>query len=511
MMPDTPKQIPSCYVFPATGAQVGRQAVLLAIDEVSFPLRDRLSAYLSKPDVRPEPVLTPDRDDPDAPDNAATHFYGGVVCEGGKYRMWYYACHWDDAKDGADPLMGNLVEGPVCYAESDDGIHWVKPELGQVEWRGSTANNVIRLGDLHVEGVHVIKDDTDPDPERRYKMVYNYHPEGLNTWTIRTATSGDGLIWIDGPELPYNGFIEQSSLYEFGGMYYVNGQMFQRSEGGHRMGRQGFAIVSPDFDHWLPECGESFLLPEPADPEARGGDRPYDQVHIGVGASSFGNVLVGLYCIWHNRPYPTEKDWFGRGTTTGDFGLLVSNDGLHFREPVKGHVFLHGDDSPPALPPDVRHGRILCQGNGILNVGDETRIYHGRWANPADLKDYHAEVALATLPRDRWGALGLFPGASEGSVWTTPVTLPSGGSQVLLNADGVANVRVEVADERFGLIPEFSGESAGRVSSPDGLECPVEWNGRDLQALGGKTVRFRLRLARDEQTEPRLFAVHLQP
>ena len=77
MMPDTPKQIPSCYVFPATGAQVGRQAVLLAIDEVSFPLRDRLSAYLSKPDVRPEPVLTPDRDDPDAPDNAATHFYGG--------------------------------------------------------------------------------------------------------------------------------------------------------------------------------------------------------------------------------------------------------------------------------------------------------------------------------------------------------------------------------------------------------------------------------------------------
>jgi len=509
-VPATPKQRPQFVAFPATGARIERQAILLAIDNFSLPLRDQLCVYLSKPDVRPEPVLTPERGDPDAPDNAATHFYGGVVREEDKFRMWYYACHWDETKEGSDAQLGNVVEGPICYAESDDGIHWVKPELGQVEWRGSTANNVIRLADLHVEGVHVIKDDTDPNPERRYKMVYNYRPKSLDTWTIRTATSGDGLIWTDGPDLPYRGFIEQSSLYGFGGMYYVNGQMFQRSEGGHRMGRQGFAIVSPDFDRWLPECGESFLLPEPADPEARGGDRPYDQVHIGVGASSFGNVLVGLYCIWHNQPYPTDKDWFGKGTTTGDFGLLVSNDGLHFREPVKGHVFLHRDDSPPVLPPEIRHGRILCQGNGILNVGDETWIYHGRWANTADIREYHAEVALATLPRDRWGALGLFPEASEGSVWATPVTLPSSGGHVLLNADGVANIRVEVADERFGLIPEFSGESAGRASGPDGLECPVDWRGRSLQVLGGRTVRFRLGLERGEQTEPRLFAVYLR-
>ena len=39
-------------------------------------------------------------------------------------------------------------------------------------------------------------------------------------------------------------------------------------------------------------------------------------------------------------------------------------------------------------------------------------------------QNYYGEVALATLPRDRWGALGLYPGAEEGTVWSTPVTLP---------------------------------------------------------------------------------------
>ncbi len=497
-------------VFPATGVRVSGTGTLLAIDDVSLPLRKDLCYYISKPTVRPEPVLTPDRGNADAPDNAAAHFYGGVVYEDGKYRMWYYACHWGDASDPVDTLTGNLTEGPVCYAESSDGIHWVKPPLGQVAWRGNRENNIVRLADLHNEGVHVIKDEKDPDPHRRYKMVYNYRPSDRDFWTIRTATSPDGLNWTEGPELPYDGFIEQASLYEFNGFYYVNGQMFGRSEGGRPAARQGFAIVSPDFEHWLPECGESFLLAEPADPEVRGYDKPYDQAHIGVGATSFGNVLVGLYCIWHNRPYPSEEDWFGMGATSGDFGLVLSNDGLHFREPVKGHVFLHRDESAPVMPAGVRHGRILCQGNGILNVGDETRIYHGRWANTADVKDYYGEVALATLPRDRWGALGLFPDTAEGSVWSAPIALPPNGLRLALNADGAAGMRVEIADERFNLLPEFSGADAGVSTAPAGLDCPVAWPAGTLAGLGGKTVRFRIAFTRnDSAADPRLFAVYL--
>lgn len=341
-----------------------------------------------------------------------------------------------------------------------------------------------------------------PEPHVRTLVVWQTEER---FWSVRTAVSPDGFTWTDGPKKPYDGFLEQASLYRFRDDYYIAGHMAFASEGGHVSGRQGYAIMSPDFEHWLPECGESFLLAEPTDPVKRGLAMPYEQVHIGVGATSFGNVLVGLYCPWHNEPV---ADWFGTGTTSGDFGLVISNDGLHFREPVKGYVWLHRDDSPPTLAEGVPHSRILCQGNGILNVGDETRIYHGRWANTVDTSKYTAEIALATLPRDRWGALGLISDKADGSVWTAPLEIPRDG-QVVLNADGVAGIGVEVADERFTLLPEFSGEHAGRVAGPDGLDCPVAWPGKNLATLAGQTVRLHLSLKQSEAGDPRLYAIYL--
>ena len=38
----------------------------------------------------------------------------------------------------------------TCYAESQDGIHWDKPELGLCEWCGSTANNINLTGPREV-------------------------------------------------------------------------------------------------------------------------------------------------------------------------------------------------------------------------------------------------------------------------------------------------------------------------------------------------------------------------
>lgn len=493
------------FFFPTTGIEAS-QAMLLAIDDYSLPLRRNLCYYITRPTVRLEPVLAPSHDRR-APDACATHFYGSVIRDGDRYRMWYYALHYGEGQ-GTHP--GDLVEGPTCYAESDDGLHWIKPALRQVEWRGSLENNIVKLAHLRSEGVHVIRDDEDPNPARRYKMVYNYRPADRPWWTIRTATSPDGLHWTDGGDLPFDGFIEQAALYKHNGLYYVNGQMHSRSEGGHRAGRQAFVIVSPDFDHWLPEQGESFLLPEPADPAGRGYDKPYDQAHIGVGAASFGNVLVGLYCIWHNAPYPTAGDWFGTGTTSGDLGLLVSNDGQHFREPVKGHVWLHRTASPPSRVPAGKYETVLCQSNAILNVGEETRIYHGRWVNAADIADYYAEVALATLPRDRWGALGLYGDQAEGSVWSCPVKLPEAGCQVVLNADRACDMRIEVADERFALIPDYAAEQSGTAAAEGGLDCPVSWPAGSLERLGGQTVRFRVHLKRGGASEPRLYALYLR-
>jgi len=506
------------FRFPTTGVGCDRRALLLAIDDVLLPMRRGLCYYLSKPSVRAEPVLLPSHENPAAPDSHAAHFYGTVLEEGGKFRMWYYACHlginadWPPEQLAQAKAWGDgLQVGPLCYAESEDGLRWTKPALGQVLFKGTLENNAFALPNGEVATATVLRDDAEAFPQRRYKMIYNYYDKrecaapAERGGAIRTATSPDGIAWTAGPRLALETFLEHSSFYRHAGLYVVSGQKvggYCPGEGGSTRGRQGCAHVSTDFDHWVQEHVEAFALPDPREADGRGFRKPYDQVHLGVGARSFGNVLVGLYGRWHDKPR--------FGDISCDLGLVVSNEGLHFREPVKGRVFIAGDESLVTPAPGKDYPTILCQAHGILNVGDQTRIYHGRWRNAPYMEDastaseYWAEVALATLPRDRWGALGLAPEAQEGTVWSAPVTLPEGGCALSLNADGADGMRVEVADENFHLLEGLAGVPEGK----GGIECAVRWSKGDLAALAGQTVRFRVHLKRQD-VEPRLYALYL--
>ena len=198
--------------------------ILLAIDDHSLPLRRNLTYYMTKPTVRQEPVLTPSTEDQDAPDHMVANFYGTVLYDEGKYRMWYYG------KNEVRPRPDEI--SMICYAESDDGISWEKPNLRQKQFKGNWDNNALNLPGKQTYTASVIKDEEEPDPERRYKMVYNPQQEsgplaerfGMAASTLATATSLDGIIWAVEPEWPIDVFAENSSLYRHNGMYYVHGQ-----------------------------------------------------------------------------------------------------------------------------------------------------------------------------------------------------------------------------------------------------------------------------------------------
>ena len=184
------------------------------------------------------------------------------------------------------------------------------------------------------------------------------------------------------------------------------------------------------------------------------------------------------------------------------------------RRPGKGSrlIFL-----PTTPVPGHNFNTILCQANSILNVGDQTRIYHGRWRN-ADgrdandsLKHYYAEVALATLPRDRWGALGLNPGATEGTVCSAVVELPTTGGAIVLNVDAARAMRVETADdEHFQPLAGFSGPHSCTLDTDGGLDGPVKWAKAALASLGGNRLRLRIHLKQQGPNPPRLFAVYVR-
>lgn len=540
---------PALAGSPAAAPRSAGDTLLLAIDDVSVPLRKHVCLYLSTPTVRPEPVLAPSPRESAAPDNLAAHFYGTVLHDGGRFRMWYYACHrglnpdWPARKrqqvarkPGWLAGVGDadaIFQGPICYAESDDGIVWRKPAIGQVRFKGGVDNNALDLPHTVVSGAAVIRDEADPDPARRYKMVYQYFPDqtvppipeygGLPS--IACAVSPDGLAWTV-TALPFvDQFVEHCSLLRHGGRYIIHSQVFPGSpasgactEGGHAGGRSGIARSTHDFDRWPDSWQWAFALPEPADPADRGtgieGGRPregFPQVHLGVGAASFGAACVGVYGVWHDRVNFAD--------IACDLGLVVSNDGVRFREvsATPGRPFIHRDASPATPAAGRRLNTILCQGNGILTVGDEIRIYHGRWRNAGveagDIAaHYHAEVALATLPRDRWGGLGLNPGAGRGSLGSAPVVVPAGGAEILLNADAAASMTVDLLDDRGVPLPGFSGADAGRPAGDGGLDCRVAWPRGDLAALAGTPVRVAVNLRQPAAgPAPRVYAITIRP
>jgi hypothetical protein len=90
----------------------------------------------------------------------------------------------------------NGREMGICYATSNDGLKWDKPELGLVEFEGNKNNNILMRGE-HFEGVFsgphgagVFKDVHESDPAKRYKMIF----KGTK---MAVSFSADGLHWSE--------------------------------------------------------------------------------------------------------------------------------------------------------------------------------------------------------------------------------------------------------------------------------------------------------------------------
>jgi len=82
----------------------------------------------------------------------------------------------------------------TAYAESTDGMNWVKPELNLFEVEGSTANNVIWRGGISHNFTPFIDVNPACPPEERYKAVGGTKVEwgGEGLWLL---VSADGVRW----------------------------------------------------------------------------------------------------------------------------------------------------------------------------------------------------------------------------------------------------------------------------------------------------------------------------
>ncbi len=158
----------------------------------------------------------------DRPWDGNSNDFFTILKDDGFYRMYYETWSF------FDPTYTEGIN--VCYAESRDGIHWERPNLGMCEFRGSRDNNIImtRIPD----NIVVMKDDNPAcPPEHRYKAVMS-------------CPDVTGYV-NDDPEKSRHGLICKVSA---DGIHFENYCVIS----------QGYAYDSQNSVHWNPHAGKYY-------------------------------------------------------------------------------------------------------------------------------------------------------------------------------------------------------------------------------------------------------------
>lgn len=496
---------------------------IFAFDDQTIPYSQNLRLEMRQPVRHPEnPVI--ERGPAGSVDAFAVQFYGSVIRDGDRFRMWYVA-----VGDKADRTRSASARWRPAYAESSDGVHWTKPNLGLVAYAGSTANNLVRLDPpgLGMVNLKVLDDHTETDPARRYKITtHAYFRDKRRLGTLAPFVSADGLTWQQATPATYvNGELSKDDLvlpgvhfepcgglYQWDGYYFICGQNAMNAPRSYQ-GRITRMYRSRDFVNWFPTSHVGFVRDVQHGSWGPGRSLEGEQCHEGISVWNRRNVLLGVVGLWHGA-----TEW---KNIRVDLGFVLSNNGLHFREPVHEWVFLNRG------PDGTWDQGGLLQGQGFENVGEYTYIYYGAW-DPRCTGQPKAQprggVGLAVLPRDRFGDLVVeLAGKGTGDYQlqeidsefvTSAIELPKAEShRFTLNAAGLgpdAALRIDLLDAVETPLPGYSGDDAALVRQ-DGFQTPIEWNSRvDLTDLPDR-IRLRVRFEGEKNTAIRFSALSIWP
>jgi hypothetical protein len=482
------------------------ELVIFPFDDFSVPLRYRLQVGLvtaTNPyKLNTQKVL--EKGKPGDVDSYNTSFYGSVIRVGDELRMWYLGA-------------AAVGEWRVCYATSKDGLNWEKPKLGLFELNGSNQNNLVDFDHNDVGACVVMYEPEDPDPSRRFKMVYEVSP-----YQNHAAFSPDGLHWKDSPHNPIlkHNAVEPGGLTKFNGCYYLNGQ------GGNIGGKRSMVTyLSYDFDHWTDAVAVGLRRDQLPHRQASG-LHAGEQVHLGAALWNRGNVLLGVYGQWHGE----TND---RRLITMDLGMVVSNDAMHFREPVPDfqlvsayEIFFPADGNPPGTVP----GPALEAGQAFANVGDKTFFWYAPW--------WGGFICAATWMRDRIGYFEVVesatPKAEKYAIedpnspgWNAfkkmvqepaaphfiscPLRVDGPDMRIFVNAAGLSQesyITVELLDEKLNPLLGYSGSDSIRVTE-SGLRQAVAWKSKKSLEKFAKPFRIKATWGGTSSAEAYVYAVYV--
>ncbi len=417
----------------------------LFVDDYSIEMIDGdAKLHLHRPQPQ-EVVLVTDK-----PWEGNTSAYYTIFRDGDLYRAYYRGSHWDEqTKKATHPEV-------VCYAESKDGIHWVKPELGLCEFNGSKKNNIVWNG----IGTHCFAAFKDKNPDcaddARYKAMSRGRPTGKKGLYI--FKSPDAIHWTLTKDEPVitEGYFDSQNLAFWDSHAKVYREYHRTFIDGVRAIMTG---TSTDYVNWTKPVLLNY------------GDAPNQ--HLYTNAVQQYDRAPHILLGFPTRYLPKEGQ---RVEPT----LMASHDGVNFKRWLD-----------PIIPEDAPEDR------------DGNRSNYMTWGLvqlPGNDKEYsvYATEAYYTGPDSRVrrfsyrvdGFVSLRGGERGGSLVTKPLTFAGSGLTINFQSHEGGAVRVELQDAKGEALPGFALTDCKALAG-DEIKQSVSWAGGNLASVAGQTIRIR--------------------
>lgn len=367
------------------------------------------------------------------------------------------------------------------YAVSRDGLKW--DIVPGIEWGGA-------------KEIVVFKDEDDPDPVRRYKLLWQRDGLGVHAGASPDGTSfvpdvsrgRDKSIWRQAGDSQTGYYDRRHRLYVAFLKRKINVRGFER--------RSFFMATSTDFSEWsqpkpvfvadeLDDAGAFkraekalAILDPPIDPE-------FLRTEIyGAGVYQHESCVIGFPWIF------TATAALGRNANGPiEIQLAVSRDLLTWDRPLREPVI------DPGVP-GAWDGGFMVSAAEAFRLDDEIRLYYTAYnyghAHPlreeGPAPDYAGGLGLATWKLDRFVSAD---GPVDGGVLTT-VPLVYAGGRIEMNARTATGGGISVEL----LTPAGCVLASSQSFMGDELRAEIQWQEAvDLGRWAGTpvTLRFHIR------------------